>query len=178
MFSWNPPKSCECSQLKYHCKHGRWFRTYFSLDNIFQTWSLVAYMTILWKVPNYLVHKKFYHWWKSLRHGTKYACMYFSIRPGKMWLGLSDSIVEGFFWPSSEENKLADFITADIAKQLTPWMCIDRTANVHSANVGSMSGQCSRRWSIIKTTMGQCLVWVVISLVADYRKWKMTGYYV
>ena len=32
--------------------------------------------------------------------------------------------------------KLTDFITAGIAKQLTPRMCIDRTANVHSANVG------------------------------------------
>ena len=45
-------------------------------------------------------------------------------------------------------------------------MCIDKTANVHSANVCSMSGQRSRRWSIIKTTLGQCLVWVVICLVA------------
>ena len=46
-----------------------------------------------------------------------------------------------------------DFITAGIAEQLTPRMCIDRRANVHSANVGSMLGQHRRHWANIKTAM-------------------------
>ena len=54
--------------------------------------------------------------------------------------------------------KLTDFITVGIAKQLTPQMCIDRTANVHSANVGSIMGQRRRRWVNIKTLLGQYLV--------------------
>ena len=48
----------------------------------------------------------------------------------------------------SQVCKLTDF-TAGIAKQLTPRMCIDRTANVHSANVGLMLGQHRRRWANI-----------------------------
>ena len=38
-------------------------------------------------------------------------------------------------------------------KQLTLRMCIDRTANVNSANVGSMLGQCYRCWANIKTAL-------------------------
>ena len=49
--------------------------------------------------------------------------------------------------------KLTDFITAGIAKQLIPRMCIDRTANVYSANVGSILGQHRRRWANIITAM-------------------------
>ena len=36
---------------------------------------------------------------------------------------------------------------------------------VHFSNVGSMFGKRSRRWPNIKTTLGECLVGVVSSLV-------------
>ena len=50
--------------------------------------------------------------------------------------------------------KLTDIITAWIAKQLTPRMCIDRRTNVHPTNVGSMLAQRRRRWSNIKNSIG------------------------